>query len=406
MDPSATATSAFKRHHDPLKKIHRSFFEQRLFILFEFLLSFSLYYFLAVGIRALNYLTIYSLNPQILSQFHVLFWISLCALLVLAKIFNRYAVFLAGIAGEFFLEYTHSTNIQWVLITYVGWSILAESFRPYRGGEYYRGNHVFSQIGFSFAQLILFLPVLYYGFSFNTVFSAEMTLTTARWLLLANFFVNNLLIIVPSWFGLWILDRLLHPYFPLSEEEKLILAEEEESNEEKELKRLFPQPGECYVQSLTHHSFFEDDHTIVIQLGKVRVYLCTRCTAMILGAAVTYFILSMITYSMDIQISGVWAFWFAALLPLLPIADWGLQALHIRKATTPSRLFTGFTIGVAMNMVSLADSHQTILLIVILGYFLIFGILSIFRKKFKEKNEIERDLLSKSMNISNEKTRD
>ncbi|WP_371803094.1 DUF2085 domain-containing protein [Candidatus Lokiarchaeum ossiferum] len=399
MDSSTNIAQPLKRHHDPLKNIHRGAFEQSLFYFFEFLLSFSLYYFLAIGIRALNYLTIYSLNPQILLQFHILFWISLCILWILAKIFNRYAVFFAGIAGEFFLEWTHSTNIQWVLIVYVGWSILAESFRPYRGGEYYQGKHVFKQIGFSLAQLLLFLPILFFGFIFNTTFTAELTLNTARWLLLANFFVNNLLIIIPSWLGLWILDRLLSPYFPLSKEEEAILVAQEENEDDEQLKSYFPQPGECYVQSLTHHSFFEDDHTIVIQLGKVRVYLCTRCTAMILGAAVTFFIISLITYSLEIQISGVWAFWFAALLPLLPLTDWGLQALLIRKATTSSRLFTGFIIGVAMNMITLADSHQTTLIIIILGYFLIFGVLSIFRKKFREKRDIEQELLSKSANI-------
>ena len=49
-------------------------------------------------------------------------------------------------------------------------------------------------------------------------------------------------------------------------------------------------PGEYYTQTLTHNTLYKDGHTMMFLLGKVRVYVCTRCTSMILGLIFALFV--------------------------------------------------------------------------------------------------------------------
>ena len=136
---------------------------------------------------------------------------------------------------------------------------------------------------------------------------------------------------------------------------------------------------------LTHHVIEEDDHTVVLQVGKTRVYFCTRCTAMIVGVIFAFFLAMILFSDLQVSLNTKVAFWLGTFLPLFPIVDWGLQALRIRKATTPSRLITGFILGFSMQLIPYAMGENLNYVFIVIGYFVIFGILYYFRMKLVQK---------------------
>ena len=156
----------------------------------------------------------------------------------------------------------------------------------------------------------------------------------------------------------------------------------------------FPQPGELYHDLLTHHPLDKDNHTIVVKLGQVRVYLCTRCTGMIYGIFLALFFTQLIIIDMGYMISAAWAFWLAMLLPLTTIFDWGLQALHIRPAQTVDRFVTGFLLGVAMHLLAFAREYRYYILIIVAVYFVVFGVLAKIRAKKQDQIDAKQSLLN------------
>lgn len=377
------------RFHNPNVPIIRTRFQTIIIWFIEFLVTAMLYYFSTRDIRALNYLTIYSVNPAILiNSFPLHFWISILIILFLARLFKRTAVILGALSIEILIEYVKSTPIQPVLIGFIAWALLFESFMPYKGGEYYSGQKLLKQIGFNFVYILLYLPIIYFGFVFTFSFTEDISESTARTFIALNFLVNMLFLIVPLWISFFILDRFLVPYFPLSEEDnKLISQNRSLNNDIGDYDDFIPQPGEFYNHLFTHHSLEEDDHTIIVIIGKVRFYLCTRCTAMIFGILTTIFLSSIALYEFNIPFSSKLALYLAIILPIFPLTDWGLQAVLIRKATTVSRLITGFILGIAMQMLAfMTDEYLIFEIIVISSYFAILAILFYFRVQVRKKN--------------------
>ncbi|MHA1475161.1 MAG: DUF2085 domain-containing protein [Promethearchaeota archaeon] len=392
------------RSHNPNDPIIRTRFQTIIIWILEFLITTMIYYFSTRDIRALNYLTIYSVNPAIvINSFPMHFWISILIILFLARLFKRTAVILGALSIEILIEYAKSTSIQPVLIGFILWALIFESFMPYKGGEYYSGQKLLKQIGFNFIYILLYAPIIYFGYVFTFSFTEDISESTARTFIALNFLVNMLFLIVPLWISFFILDRFLVPYFPLSEEDtKLITQNRSLNNDSSEYDDFIPQPGEFYSQLFTHHSLEEDDHTIIVIIGKVRFYLCTRCTAMIFGILLTIFLSSIALYEFDLPISSKLALYSVIFLPIFPLTDWGLQAVLIRKATTISRLITGFILGIAMQMLAFMNNEYVVLeIIVVLCYFAIFAILFYFRVKVRKKRydkEALNDFIAENSN--------
>ncbi len=383
------------RSHNPNVPIIRTRFQSIAIWLIEFLITAMLYYFSTRDIRALNYLTIYSVNPAIvINSFPMHFWISILIILFLARLFKRTAVILGAFSIELLIEYVKSTPIQPVLIGFIILALIFESFMPYNGGEYYSGQKLLKQIGFNFIYIILYLPVIYFGFVFTFSFTEDLIESTARIYLTLNFLVNMLFLIVPLWLGFFILDRFLVLYFPLLDEDAELLSQNKNhTNDEDNIDDFIPQPGEFYSHLFTHHSLEEDDHTIIVLVGKVRFYLCTRCTAMIFGVLTTIFLSNIALYEFNLPISSKLALFLVIILPIFSLTDWGLQAVLIRKATTISRLITGFILGIAMQMLAFMSSEYIMLeIIIVSSYFVILAILFYFRVRVRKKKYNEEAL--------------
>ncbi len=386
------------RSHNPNDPIIRSRFQIIIIWFLEFLITAMIYYFSTSDIGSLNYLTIYSDNPAIvINSFPMHFWISILIILFLARLFKRTAVILGAVSIEFLIEYLKSTPvepIQPVLIGFILWALIFESFMPYKGGEYYSGQNLLKQIGFNFIYILLYLPIIYFGYVFTFNFTEDITESTARMFIALNLLVNMFFLIVPLWLSFFLLDRFLVPYFPLSEEDNEIISKNRSSSHnDEDLDDFIPKPGEFYNQLFTHHSLEEDDHTIVVLIGKVRFYLCTRCTAMIFGILITIFLSSIALYEFNLPISSKLALILVIILPIFPLTDWGLQAVLIRKATTVSRLITGFILGIAMQMLAFMNNEYVVFeIIIVLCYLLIFAVLFYFRVKIRKKRYDEEAL--------------
>ncbi len=141
------------------------------------------------------------------------------------------------------------------------------------------------------------------------------------------------------------------------------------------------QPGEYYNEVLTHHTIFKDDHTLVFMLGKVRVYLCTRCTAMILGIIISLFLFHIIERVFGFYFPNEYYLYFNIIVPALALLDWGTQKLALRKATTKTRVITGLLIGFAMNNISKSPQLLGYHMIIVIVYFVIFFLFMIFGER-------------------------
>ncbi|MHA1520372.1 MAG: DUF2085 domain-containing protein [Promethearchaeota archaeon] len=333
-------------------------------------------------------------NPSRIMSFPLSYWLGPLSLIFLAKFFNRNIVLIAGIGIGFYFEAIISPNpIQFIYLAYLGIIIVVESLKPYEGGDYSRGNLIVKQLGLSMLGVLIIAPGIYFGFRFDPdyIFALHPESLIRLYITLV-FIVNHFFIVFTNWLILWVVDRKLTPYFPLDPKDQATLNNfnrsefQDESNPSTDYFQDFlPQPGEVYLHILTHHVIEEDDHTVVLKVGKTRLYLCTRCTAMIVGVIFAFFLAMILFGDLQVSINTSIAFWLGTFLPLFPLLDWGLQALRIRKATTTSRLITGFILGFTMQLIPLAMGKNLNYVFIVIGYFVIFGILYYFQMKLAQK---------------------
>ncbi len=382
------------RFHNPNLPLNRSLFTKSVILLVQLLVTVQLYYFGNRISNIVNQLGYFYENPSRIMSFPLAFWLGTLSLLFLAKFFNRYIVLMAGIGIGFYFEIIISPYpIQFIYLGYLGVIIVFESLKPYEGGEYSRGNLIVKQFGLSMAGVLLIAPGIYFGFRFDPKYVfALYPESMIRLYITLVFIVNHFFIVFTNWLILWVVDRKLTPYFPLDPKDQATLNNftksefhEESSPTTDCFQDFLPQPGEVYLHILTHHVIEEDDHTVVLKVGKTRLYLCTRCTAMIMGVIFAFFLAMILFSDLQVSLNTNIAFWLGTFLPLFPIVDWGLQALRIRKATTPSRLITGFILGFSMQLIPLAMGENLNYVFIVIGYFVIFGILYYFRIKFAQK---------------------
>jgi len=393
--PSFSNNLINPRYHHPELPIVRSPLQNFVIYLTQFSLTVVIYwatYWVAGGLGQAHEILS---NPYAIINIPFQLWLSLICFIFLLKIFHPIPTILGGICVEYLLQMNFNGQITWVIMGYVIWCGIFQLAFRYQGGDYYKGSKLPKEIALTFIQIVTYLPIFYFFTPFSS--SIEATFLNDGYNLRAYFLlyilINHILVIIFPAFLLWIIDRSLIPYFPLSDEEskRLEVAETEplveNDAEDKDvdiyLEAIIPKPGELYSEVFSHHSILEDNHTIVLRLGKVRVYLCTRCTAMILGVIISGTLFWMLSELNQWMFPAEIAIWLVYLAPIIPLTDWGLQALHIRPATTTSRLITGFILGICLNMIMYAQGYETRILIAIAIYFSIFGVLYYFRSREK-----------------------
>jgi len=147
-------------------------------------------------------------------------------------------------------------------------------------------------------------------------------------------------------------------------------------------------PRVIYNAALTHHVEEDADHAIGIVLGKLTVFLCTRCTAMLSGL-----FFSMYTFAtLRLNIDPFMAFFLDIFIPAPVFIDWGLQRFGYRKATTRSRLITGALTGFGFALVPHASPGYALhAAIVLISYFAIFFLIYFIsaRRGYYNKDDLE-----------------
>jgi len=148
---------------------------------------------------------------------------------------------------------------------------------------------------------------------------------------------------------------------------------------------------QLYYLLLTHHPVSASDHTFYFQFGRTKVYLCSRCSGMIIGIILSIFFTDIVQQILGTQFNPELALFIIIIFPIPGLIDWGTQKLLFRKSTTESRLFTGFIIGVALHFISYTGEYYFITLFIVPFYFIILFIL-IFLGQKKLTRELNKEL--------------
>jgi len=146
-----------------------------------------------------------------------------------------------------------------------------------------------------------------------------------------------------------------------------------------------------YYLLLTHHPVSASDHTFYFQFGRTKIYLCSRCSGMIIGIIISAFLTYLVQLIFKVQLSSELALFVIIIFPIPGLIDWGTQKLLFRKSTTESRLFTGFIIGVALHFISFTGEYYFLTLMIVPFYFSILVIL-IFLGQKKLIKELNKEL--------------
>ena len=278
-------------------------------------------------------------------DFKIEFGVTLLIFTFLSFLAGSYHGFIAGFLGEllFQLAFYHELYLEWCLIVAIlGFLCGIYKYKPLKYHEPMKVYFTFlTLIIISFALmgvLILFQNIFYPG-----QFSLETLIVNYGF----RFLVQALLSIV------FLVPILLFLYdWILAKDEKFI-----------------------YNMLLTHHPISASDHTFVLTFGRTKVYLCSRCSGVILGGIIALFSTYLIENIFNAQFSPELAVILCIVLPIPGIIDWGTQRLLLRKSTTTSRLFTGFIIGNALHFISLTEKYYFFILFLIMFYFSIFFLL-------------------------------
>ncbi|MBN2150413.1 MAG: DUF2085 domain-containing protein [Candidatus Lokiarchaeota archaeon] len=131
-------------------------------------------------------------------------------------------------------------------------------------------------------------------------------------------------------------------------------------------------PRAVYNAALTHHVIEDADHAIGVRFGKITIFLCTRCTAMLLGLFFSMYGFA----TLRLPVDQFLAFFLDIFIPAPVFVDWGLQRFGYRKATTRSRVITGALTGLGFALVPLASPDYAVhAAIVLMSYFAVFFII-------------------------------
>jgi len=146
-----------------------------------------------------------------------------------------------------------------------------------------------------------------------------------------------------------------------------------------------------YYLGLTHHPLSASDHTFYFQFGRTKLYLCSRCSGMIIGIIMSIFFTHLVQQIFDTNFSSEAALLITIIFPIPGLIDWGTQKLLFRTSTTESRLLTGFIIGVAAHFIAFTGEYYFLTIFIVTFYFVILIILIFFSQK-KLIRELNKEL--------------
>lgn len=293
------------------------------------------------------------------NEFSLVFGISLLVFTFFAILAGPIQAFIAGFFGEFLFQLAFYDNIflDWCLIVAL-FGMVAGIYR-YKPLKYQNlKNILYTTIFLIIDSVIIMLLIIgFQFFSHTSSLQFEMVVINFGF----KFFLETLFSVV-----------IIVPILLMIYDKALGLKERH-----------------LYYLLLTHHPVSASDHTFYFQFGKTKIYLCSRCSGMVLGIIMSIFFTYLIQQILDAHFSSEIALMIVIIFPLPGLIDWGSQKLLFRKSTTESRLFTGFIIGVAAHFISFTGDYYFSTLLIITFYFSILCVLIFLgqRKLIKQLNK-------------------
>ena len=156
-------------------------------------------------------------------------------------------------------------------------------------------------------------------------------------------------------------------------------------------KALATEERHLYYMILTHHPTSMSDHTFYLRFGNTYIYFCSRCSGVVLGGMTTYFLTYLFERIYSIDFNPELAVILCIILPIPGLIDWGTQRMLLRKSTTISRLFTGFIIGTALQLMSFTYKYYFFMIFLLSLYFSILFLLMYLGHR-KEMRLLKEDL--------------
>lgn len=301
------------------------------------------------------------------SGYNIIFGASMLLFTFLSVLAGNYLALIAGFLGELIYQLAIYKNLYWdwiILIAIYGFICGLYKYKPQKYSEGMKIYYTFLlllilsflyMLVLPIAQILWYTPPLTfeeafinYGFKFLTQ------------CLVSSVFIIPIL--------LFLYDKLL-------------------ASEEREIFNIF----------LTHHPLTARDHTFYLELGKTKIYFCSRCSGLVIGAIFSIFI----TYIFELiyfrPFNAEIAFIICIITPLIALGDWGTQRLLIRKSTTESRIITGFLLGVAWRLLLYTEKYYIVMMIIIAIYFgIMFFLIYLGNRKMIKQMSKELDQLSKN----------
>ncbi|MFX1316064.1 MAG: DUF2085 domain-containing protein [Promethearchaeota archaeon] len=284
-------------------------------------------------------------------EFNIQFGITLLIFTLLSFLAGSYHGFIAGFLGELLYQmaFYHDLYLEWcIIVALLGFLSGIYKYKPLKYQEGMKTYYTFI-ILIIISTIITGIITLIYFLLYSNEFNSETIIQNFGF----KFFMQSLISIV------FIIPLLLVLYDRL-------LAKEERF---------------IYNMLLTHHPISASDHTFYFKFGRTRIYLCSRCSGVILGGIIALFLTYLIEHIFDARFSPEIAVLLCIVLPIPGLIDWGSQRLLLRKSTTSSRLFTGFIIGLALHFMSFTDKYYFFILFLVMFYFTIFFLLVYFGHK-------------------------
>ncbi len=292
-------------------------------------------------------------------SFSIVFSVSLLILTFFSVLSGPFPAFFAGFLGElvYQIAFYNIIYIDWCFIIAI-YGSLAGIYK-YKPLKYQNIKNIFVSI------VILFINSL---FAIILVVTATMLFHYSSLPLSVLFFNFGLKFFFQTFISVIISVPILLIIF-----DKIFASKEQH----------------LYYMLLTHHPISAIDHTFFFQFGRTKIYLCSRCSGMVIGIILSVFFTHLFQIIVNPQFSSELAFIVIIIFPIPGLIDWGTQKLLLRISTTETRLFTGFFIGIALHFISLTREYYFLTLIIITVYFGIFFLFFYFGQKrlLKELNK-------------------
>ena len=309
--------------------------------------------------------TLFLIEPQ---EFILRFGFTLLLFTLLSGLAGSLHGLIDGFIAEFLyqLAFYNQINIEWCLIVAIlGFLVGFYRYKPTKYHEGIKVYYTFLALVIS-SFIIMGFIILFQGLFYPGQSASETLIINYGF----KFFSQALISIV------FLVPILLVLY------DKVFAASEKH----------------LYYMFLTHHPISASDHTFYLKVGRTKIYLCSRCSGVIIGGLSSLFLTYLLERILQIQFSSEVALILIIVLPIPGLVDWGTQTLLLRKSTTGSRLFTGFILGSALHFMSFTYKYYFFTVLILILYFSVFGALVYFghKREMKLLREEDYSYLSKA----------